>query len=199
MTCAGAQDVIISIIQPVDQERLCPDQPVTFQCHIPAGSGILIWSTPNGPLTTPNTTLTFTAVNMIGDTKDSSDEKFIATLTDRSSDDMVVFPLFTSTLMIQSPLDSLNNTIVNCDGGVPNDQINLILSGKYLVYIHVDIIMCIYIVHVCICKVMLHTHTVQVHTHVHIMYIQVHVHIMYVHVASDFICPYMYNTVHVCT
>ena len=126
----GAQDVIIRVVQPVDQERLCPDQSVTFECHIPGGSSFLQWVVGD-----ELHVLRFSLNEMMGDTENSSDGTLLATLTNRSSDSSNEFGFFTSTLLIQPPLDGLNNTIVKCQGNnyvnVEN-QTTLTLSGKSL-------------------------------------------------------------------
>ena len=84
----GQYEVYMRVLEPVDQERLCANQPVTIECHFPQGAGVVIWATSgqDGPLTYPNNALKLPLYTMIGDTKNSSDGKFIATLTARSSE-----------------------------------------------------------------------------------------------------------------
>ena len=131
----GQYEVYMRVLEPVlvDQERLCANQSVTVECHFPRGAGVVIWATfgQDGPLTYPNNALKLPSYTMIGDTKNSSDGKFIATLTARSSDNLEK-PLFTSTLTIQPPLDSLNGTILICDAGYPSNKTDLTLYGKCL-------------------------------------------------------------------
>ena len=123
----GAQDVVISIVNPESQERLCPDQPVVFQCQFLAGIAALVWRFPNWKIGYLTSELVVGYTQIFG--------QFTANVTGR---DPGVYSLVNTTLTVQPPLDDLNNTAVECVGlldaypmSLANDTTNnTTLSGK---------------------------------------------------------------------
>ena len=123
----GAQDVVVSIVNPESQERLCPDQPVVFQCQILVETATLTWRFPNGPISYVGEADLF-----IGN--DKSVGQFTANVTGSMPGATDGFFLVNSTLTVQPALDDLNNTVVECEGttseGLRNNISNITLSGK---------------------------------------------------------------------
>ena len=134
---AGGQDVRLNIVDPVDQERLCPDQTVEFECHILEQTAILAWNLPLGG------SFLFSFSAMAGDNR--TNEQFTAILTNNTAGSMPdMFSILTSTLTVQPPLVDFNDSVVKCGGSIPsvglvNNMIEITLSGKglHMNYIHV--------------------------------------------------------------
>ena len=86
----------------------------------------LAWSLPTGG------PLQFAGVADIGDTSNSSDDTFVATLTDKvENPNNNIFFFFTSTLLILDPVNGSNLTCREITGGVPMEEsTTIIISGK---------------------------------------------------------------------
>ena len=125
----GAQDVVVSMVYPESQERLCPDQPVVFQCQFLMQTGTLIWRFLNE---LPIRYLTEEDL-VVGNTK--SEGQFTANVTGSMPGALTGFFLINSTLTVQPALDDLNSTVVECEGltaprGLRSNTTNIILSGS---------------------------------------------------------------------
>ena len=104
----------------------CPQERIEFQCKIQVFSYVLAWTLPNGDL------LEFAGSPNVGDTVNSSDNIFTATLTHKKDDpsNRLQF-IFTSTLAIFQPINGSNLTCIGGSAGDPVEQTTtIILSGK---------------------------------------------------------------------
>ena len=112
--------------EPDPHKLPCPQERIEFQCQIQVFSYILAWTLPNGDL------LEFAGSSNIGDSVNSSDNIFTATLTNKKDDpsNRLRF-IFTSTLAIFQPTNGSNLTCIGGSAGDPVDQTTtIILSGK---------------------------------------------------------------------
>ena len=109
---------------PAIQHTPCAGQRVLYECHILVPSTALIWTVPASEM------LIFSRERMNGDTRNSSDGNYIATLTDVMADGADT-SLFMSTLLI---LETTNHSMLTCSGGtVANpvmESVTLTLSGE---------------------------------------------------------------------
>ena len=86
----------------------------------------LSWSLPNGDL------LQFSGASDIGDTANSSDDTFVATLTDKVENrNNNIFFFFTSTLLVLEPVNGSNLTCREVTGGDPMESTTtIIITGE---------------------------------------------------------------------
>ena len=118
--------------EPQDPQRLpCLQEMIEFQCQTHIFSYLLAWTLPHGDL------LQFSGSSNVGDTMNSSDNVFTATLTNKIDDlsNPLRF-LFTSTLLVIEPINGSNLTCVGGSGEDPMEETTIItLSGIELYYI----------------------------------------------------------------
>ena len=116
----------ISIVEPMDLEKLCPHHRVVFKCHIEQ-TVLLRWITPSGSISFFNAA--------INSTEHTNDGKFSAILTKNISGSTPGISFLTSNLTVQPPLDvgGLNGSVIKCQGGTASDDVEnttvIILSG----------------------------------------------------------------------
>ena len=116
--------------EPDDPQQLpCPHQRQEFQCQIMIPVISLVWSLPNGEH------LEFGALRNVGDTRNSSDGNYTATLTQKMDDDIQDSRFsYTSTLLVLEPVDGLNLTCTAVDGSTqPDKSITIATSGMNLI------------------------------------------------------------------
>ena len=126
----AGQDISLVRTEPDDPQQLqCPHQRQEFQCQIMIPVILLVWSLPNGD------TLEFGALRNVGDTRNSSDDNYVATLTQKMDDgdpDSDRFS-YTSTLLVLEPVNGLILTCTAVDGSnQPQNSITIATSGMYL-------------------------------------------------------------------
>ena len=88
----------------------CPQQRIEFQCETIVASTTLIWTLPTGDA------IEFGVLRTVGDVRNSSDNFYYATLTEKMEDedpDTDRF-FFTSTLLV---LEHVNGSNLTCTGG----------------------------------------------------------------------------------
>ena len=112
------------------QQLPCPHQRIEFQCQTLVPSSALTWTLPTG------VELEFGALRNVGDVRNSSDNVYSTTLTEKTEDDDPNTDrfFFTSILLVLQPVNGSNLT---CEG---DDIMNLdttiiFFSGKVLLYI----------------------------------------------------------------
>ena len=113
--------------EPDDPQQLpCPHQRQEFQCQITIPVLSLAWFLPNGDI------LEFGALRSVGDTRNSSDGNYRATLTDKMEDGVQVptRSLYTSTLLVLISENGSNITCGELDASVELEQnITTAISG----------------------------------------------------------------------
>ena len=129
-TVSAQEDDIILVRtkpDPTFQELPCANQIIVYECQQLIPSNDLIWTLPN------NEILRFSQSGDINDTEPSDDDKYIATLTNKTEGEVTDTFLFTSTLMILEPV---NGSTVTCTGGTTTNLVSgdttIVLSGMSL-------------------------------------------------------------------
>ena len=104
----AGQDISLVRTEPDDPQQLpCPHQRQVFQCQITIPVLSLAWFLPNGDI------LEFGVLRSVGDTRNSSDGNYRATLTHKMEDGVQIPArfLYTSTLLV---LKSENGSNITC-------------------------------------------------------------------------------------
>ena len=129
-TVSAQEDDIILVRtepDPTSQELPCANQRIVYECQQLISSNDLTWTLPN------NEILRFSQSRDINDTETSDDDKYIATLTNKTEGEVTDTFLFTSTLMILEPV---NGSTVTCTGGTTTNLVSgdttIVLSGMSL-------------------------------------------------------------------
>ena len=106
------------------QQLPCPQQRVEYKCKITVPTTVLTWTLPTGD------GLEFGALRNVGDVRNSSDNVYSATLTEKTkyNDTNTERFYFTSTLLVLEPV---NGSTLTCDGSnVESESTTITLSGK---------------------------------------------------------------------
>ncbi|CAI8031893.1 hypothetical protein GBAR_LOCUS18060 [Geodia barretti] len=105
---SAAQD--ISLVRTEPEQLPCPQQRIEFQCETIVASQTLIWTLPTSD------TIEFGVLRTVGDVRNSSDNVYSATLTNKIEDEDPNTDrfFFTSTLLVLEPANRSNLT---CTGG----------------------------------------------------------------------------------
>ena len=122
----GAESSIILMrTEPSDSRQFpCPQQRVEFQCQITVPTTTLTWTISTGVL------LEFSALRNVGDVRNSSDNVYSATLTEKAEDDDANSDrfFFISSLLVLQPV---NGSTMTCTGrNVGSESTTITLSGK---------------------------------------------------------------------
>ena len=124
----AGQDISLVRTEPDDPQQLpCPHQGQEFLCQIMTPVTSLAWTLPSGE------TLEFGALRNVGDTRNSSEGNYIATLTQKMEDDDPNTDRFsyTSTLLVLEPVNGQNLTCIAVAGSnQPQKRITTATSGK---------------------------------------------------------------------
>ena len=107
------------------QQLSCPQQRVEYKCQITVPTTALTWTIPTGVV------LEFGSLRNVGDVRNTSDNVYSATLTEKTEDDDPNTErfFFTSTLLVLQPVNVSNLT---CDGSnVETESTTITLSGKH--------------------------------------------------------------------
>ena len=125
---SAAQDVNLVRTEPDPQQLPCPHQRIEFQCQTLVPSSALTWTLPTG------VELEFGVLRNVGDVRNSSDNVYSATLTEKIEDDDTNTDrfFFTSTLLLLQPV---NRSTLTCEGDDTNFETTVTLSG-IVVYVH---------------------------------------------------------------
>ena len=127
-----AQEVVLERTEPDPQQLPCPQQRLQYHCQIMVPSFGLIWTLPTG------VQLEFSIARVVGDVRNSSDDLYSATLTNKTEDDDTTSDrfFFSSSLLVLEPI----NSTLTCTGGTGANPVEnsttITLSGeKILPYI----------------------------------------------------------------
>ena len=103
---SAAQYVTLVRTEPDPQQLPCPHQRMEFQCQILIPSSALTWTLPTGVI------VEFGVRRNVGDARNSSDNVYSATLTEKTEDDDPNTDkfFFTSTLLVLEPVNGSNLT-----------------------------------------------------------------------------------------
>ena len=107
------------------QQLPCPQQRIEYKCQITVPTTALTWTPPTGVI------LEFGVLRIVGDVRNSSDNVYSATLTEKREDNDPNSErfFFTSTLLVLQPV---NGSTLTCDGSnVGSENTTIIFSGKY--------------------------------------------------------------------
>ena len=100
------QDISLVRTEPDPQQLPCPQQRIEFQCQVLIPSTTLIWTLPTG------VELEFGVLRNVGDVRNTSDNVYSATLTQKTEDNDPNTDrfFFTSTLLVLQPVNGSNLT-----------------------------------------------------------------------------------------